>query len=85
MAYEAVYRRERPAQYLSAGHVVPHEGWYWAGRERRYTAEYGIRGWLCIYYTFQAFKSIYLRYLPYLSCYGTRHVDISPTEKRIWL
>ena len=44
-------------------------------------AAYDIRGWFSIYYTFQAFKSIYLRYLPYLSRYGTRHVVISLTEK----
>ena len=42
MAYEAVYRRERPDQYdigLAASvDTLP---------------EYAIRGWLCIYYTFK--------------------------------
>ena len=30
----------------------------------------------------EAFKSIYLLELPFVSRYSTRHVDISPTEKR---
>ena len=52
MEYSAVYRREQPAQYQpecrarrAARRLILGD------RARRYTAEYYIRGWLCIYYT----------------------------------
>ena len=57
----------KPTEDGVQGRVSARVARYWAGYECRYSAEYDIRGWLCIYYTLKAFKSIYLLYLPCLS------------------
>ena len=74
---------DQPDINLSAGPAGPHEGGYQAGRERGYSTECDIRGWLCIYYTFKHLnRFICYNYPVFRSHYSTRHVDISTTEKR---